>query len=315
MIEERRFSAPPSAWLRPDGLLDRAEAVLRRRLAAHPHETKALRRLGDVQRGKGAFPAALETYRRLRAADSDSPAAAWLVSILRGGRVPHAAPPGLRPVPFVRLTDFLTPAQQQRLFTLIRAAREQFVPAEVGNVGSIKPDARIALVAKGRIVREHVRPWFIPKLRSVLPHVLARLRVDAHHHYRIGAHCSTYLGGGFYKRHSDTFSRGNLARTLSYVYYFHRRPRPFAGGDLLLYDTDPETRRASDGAFSRIEPVHNSLVIFPSHAFHEVTPVECESRDFLDGRFSVNGWVSRYEECKGPPPEHPPLSDGSSAGV
>ena len=132
MKAEARAGLSRAALLRPGGLFDQAEAVLRRTCAAHPHDTKALRWLGDIQRGKGAFSAALDTYRRLHAADPDHPTAAWLVSILRGGRVPHPAPSGFRPVPFVRLTNFLTSAQQKWLCMSIRAGRDQFVPATVG---------------------------------------------------------------------------------------------------------------------------------------------------------------------------------------
>lgn len=278
-----------AALLRPGGLLDQAEAVLRRTLAAHPHDTKALRRLGDILRGKGAFPAALDTYRRLHASGSRPSAEAWLVSILRGGRVPHTAPPGPRPVPFVRLTNFLTPTQQQRLWTQIPVARERFVPAKVGK-DDLNRKVRTAWVANRRVVRE-VRPWFGPKLRSVLPHVLARLRMEALHRSRIEMDVTVHLGGEFYGKHRDNAEDGNRPRKLSYVYYFHRQPRPFAGGDLLLYDTDLETSRATAAAFTRIEPLHNSLVVFPSDAYHEITPVECDTRDFLDGRFTVNGWV------------------------
>ena len=112
MRDEQRSSVgiPLPALLRSGGFFDQAESVLGQRYAVHPHDARALRRLGDVQRGKGQFPAALETYRRLRALNPDDASVAGPVSILSGGRVPPATPPGLRPVPFVRLTEFLTPA-------------------------------------------------------------------------------------------------------------------------------------------------------------------------------------------------------------
>ena len=304
---------PVIVALQSGRLLDQAEAVLQRTLAARPHETKALQRLGDIQRGRGEFSAALDTYRRLRAADPDHPAAAWALSILRGVRVPHTAPPGLRPVPFVRLTDFLTPAQQNRLFTLIPAARDRFVPAKVGK-GNLKRETRTAWVAD-RGTRRDVRPWFGPKLRSVLPHVLARLRMETLHRYRIEMDVTVHPGGGFYTRHSDSSEERHRPRKLSFVYYFHRQPRRFAGGDLLLYDTDIEANRASTVAFSRIEPLHNSLVFFPSDASHEITPVECDTQDFEDGRFTVNGWVRSRDEEESEAPRHSgPLEGNTKPG-
>lgn len=78
---------PSSALLDPGGILRRSESVLRQRTAAHPHDAKALLRLGDVLRQKGEFPAALEMYRHLLALGPDHAGAAWMVSMLSGGRV------------------------------------------------------------------------------------------------------------------------------------------------------------------------------------------------------------------------------------
>lgn len=296
-----------AAQQRTGGLLEQAEAVLQRTCAANPHDVKALLRLGDVQRGKGEFPAALRTYRRLRAQDPDHATAAWLISILSGGRVRFAAPPGCRPVPFVRLTNFLTSAQHARLCTQVLAGRERFVPAQVGDGrekdSAVKRGTRIALVADRR-TRRAVRSWFGPKLRSVLPHVLARLRMESLHPFRIEMDVTVHLGGGFYKVHRDNTEGRARPRQLSYVYYFHPRPKPFTGGDLRLYDTDFEAGRASPAVFSRIEPVDNSLVFFPSGAFHEITPVACDLQDFGSGRFTVNGWVRSRDEDEHETPRH-----------
>lgn len=294
-----RYRHVVDAWQRTGGLLEQAEVVLRRTCAANPHDTKALLRLGDVQRGRGDLPAALRTYRRLHAQDPDNTTAAWLISILSGGRVPAATPPGCLPVPFVRLTNFLTSAQQAQLFTQVLAGREGFVPAQVGGGekdSGIKREIRTALVA-GRRTRRAVRSWFGPKLRSVLPYVLARLRMERLQRFRLEMDVTVHLGSGFYKVHRDNTAGRHRPRKLSYVYYFHRRPKRFTGGDLRLYDTDVEAGRASPAAFSRIEPVDNSLIFFPSGAFHEIAPVACDTQDFGSGRFTVNGWVrSRNED-------------------
>ena len=303
MLDEQRCSVgiPSPALLLPGGLLHQAESVLRQRLAAHPHDAKALHRLGDVQRGKGQFPAALETYRHLHTLNPDDASAAGLVSILSGGRVPPSAPPGLRPCPFVRLTEFLTPAQRERLFTHVLAGRERFRPARVRKK-TLDRGRRVSLVADGQTCRA-LRSWFGPKLRSVLPHVLARLRMEGLHRFRIEMDVTVHLGGGFYKVHSDNSKGWYRSRKLSYVYYFHRRPKRFSGGDLLLYDMGVEADDGSSVVFSRIEPLDNSLVFFPSDTFHEITPVAGATQDFRDGRFTVNGWIrSRGEDGVATPP-------------
>ena len=62
------------------------------------------------------------------------------------------------------------------------------------------------------------------------------------------------------------------------------------GGDLLLYDTDVTTDiYGSD--FTRLAPLDYSLVLFPSHCHHQISPVVCETTDFANGRFTLNGWL------------------------
>jgi Rps23 Pro-64 3,4-dihydroxylase Tpa1-like proline 4-hydroxylase len=95
--------------------------------------------------------------------------------------------------------------------------------------------------------------------------------------------------GDFYKIHRDDSSPMNHARVMSSLYYVHREPRGFGGGGLRLYDT-----RVVDGerwwadSYVHIRPDNNSLVFFPSRAYHEVLPVDCQSRSFADSRITIN---------------------------
>ena len=57
-----------------------------------------------------------------------------------------------------------------------------------------------------------------------------------------------------------------------------------------------ESSRGTAVAFTQIVPLHNSLVIFPRDAYHEITPVKCNTHDLLDGRFTVNGWLRSHEK-------------------
>ena len=84
----------------------------------------------------------------------------------------------------------------------------------------------------------------------------------------------------------------------------HRRPRRFSGGDLLLYDTDVDAKTGHTGAFSRITPLRNGIIFFPSNCYHQVTPVQCETDDFEDARWVLNGHVWRLAEA--PAPERNP---------
>ena len=39
-----------------------------------------------------------------------------------------------------------------------------------------------------------------------------------------------------------------------------------------------------------IEPLNNRIVFFDSRYYHEVRKVTCASKDFMDSRFTINGW-------------------------
>lgn len=105
-------------------------------------------------------------------------------------------------------------------------------------------------------------------------------------------HLTTSNDGDFYRAHNDSGSEQVADRLVTYVYYFHRRPKAFSGGELRLYDCRIEAGewRASEG-FRDVEPSDNSMVIFPSWVIHEILPVRCPTRAFGDGRFTVNGWI------------------------
>ena len=75
---------------------------------------------------------------------------------------------------------------------------------------------------------------------------------------------------------------------ISLLYYFHREPRAFRGGNLEFYDADPASPNGhSDEALTRIDQEDNLLIAFPSQTFHGITEVQCDSEDFADGRFAA----------------------------
>ena len=277
------LTIPPPHAAADEELFDKAAAALRRMLAAEPRNAAALARLGDLERRRGDFPAALTAYRRLLAVAPDDAAAAWAAAVLGGDRLPEAPPPVGRIAPFVRLTDFLPPASRERLLRDVLAVSERFAPSILNR------EIRDALVLDEPTTRD-VRSWFVPKLRAVLPEVLWRLRMEDLHVGRIETTVAAYLDGGFLAPHRDDGVRGNARhRIVSCACYFHRAPRRFVGGDLLLHDA-VRAGGSPAGAFSRVEPLCGSIVFFPSDCLHEITPVTCGA-EFGDGRISISGWI------------------------
>ena len=283
-------------------LFDKTAAALRRMLAVEPRNAAMLARLGDIERRRGDFPAALTAYRRLLAVAPGDAAAAWLVAVLGGDRLPEASAAG-RAAPFVRMTDFLPPASHDRLLRDMLAASERFAPATIrmrkDAEGILNGEVRSALMLDESTTRE-VRSWFDPKLRAVLPEVLWRLRMDDLDVKRIDTAVTVHPHGGSFAAHRDKSPRAR-DRVVSCVCFFHCAPKPFSGGDLLLHDAG-RAEGSPVGAFSRvsrIEPLRGSIVFFPGDCVHEITPVACGT-DFGDGRFAINAWVSVVRRRPGP---------------
>lgn len=94
--------------------------------------------------------------------------------------------------------------------------------------------------------------------------------------------------GAFYRPHTDTYTGDEYTpggrRRLTMVYYLHSRPCRFTGGRLRLFDRGGEQS-------IEIEPTHDSLLVFPSSARHEVETISCPGGVFADGRFAVNIWL------------------------
>jgi Rps23 Pro-64 3,4-dihydroxylase Tpa1-like proline 4-hydroxylase len=140
-----------------------------------------------------------------------------------------------------------------------------------------------------------IKAWFLPLVRSRLAEMIARCDVTPFTPGEIETRCTAYADGAFFKTHSDNLY--HVTRRLSFVYYFHRTPKPYTGGDLLLYDAEPEdaSHYFSD-RFTRIETRDNSLIVFPSELFHEVTRVVSPSSAFADSRFTLNGHIHARAE-------------------
>ena len=305
--ERRLLSKVTPALLRPGGLQDLAAAALERTLAADPDDAHALWKLAEVHRRRGDFAAARGLYRRLCTRGPDRRKAAWLHRVLSGDGPPEAAPGGVFwPAPFVWMTDFLAPEECDRLLALGVARHEGLTPVETaighkdgGSSSTVDPEVRVGLEADARTTKE-ARLRIVPKIRSVLPDVLARLGMAGLDRYQLEVAMRVYLTGGFFQAHRDSAYEAFRSRKLSFVYFFHRRPRRFSGGDLLLYDTDVDAGACDSAAFSRITPLRNGIVFFPSACWHQATPVQCGTDDFEDGRWVLNGHVRRLDEDSTP---------------
>jgi len=172
--------------------------------------------------------------------------------------------------PHHRVFDFLPERVAGCLLTQILDRQGDFRPL-TGNRNFLRLPRPLALL-----------PALSEQLLAILPAVQLRFGIDTTNR-EIELYLHAYNDGTRFGRHSDAQGGGNWRRRISCVYYLHRVPRAFEGGDLVVYD--------ARGRAHAIRPEHNSVVFFRSHLIHEVRPVTCRSRTFADSRFSINVWI------------------------
>ena len=278
-----------------DTLRDKAEEALKQILKTNPNDHNVLWRLAEVCRQKGILDAALYYYQRLLELQTDHRRAIYLSAILEeqdlGGDISfeHACP-----APWVQMRDFLTQVERQQVWEQARKYRSRFRSSELAG-GQVDRRGRSSQVLYKHHLGE-IGSWFLERLESEFsgkwPQLqMLPLRID-HRELQLTRHSR----GDFFKIHKDSGS-GDQSRTrrVTFVYYFHGLSKRFTGGDLLLYDTDLKLDTCAT-AFTRIEPLNNSIIFFPSHFYHQVTPFLCEMDDFEDGRFTLNGWLHSETE-------------------
>ena len=172
--------------------------------------------------------------------------------------------------PYYRVPDFLPVQEAQQVLQQLLEQRHNFC---------IMSGQRNFL----RLPRPlEIQRVFFNRIRAVLPDIQERLAIDLEHS-EVELYVHAYNDGMHFDRHSDAHGGGNWRRRLSCVYYLHCLPRRFEGGQLVIYEGRKQ-------AYA-VEPEHNSMVFFRSHLIHEVLPVTCHSRAFVDSRFAINVWI------------------------
>jgi Rps23 Pro-64 3,4-dihydroxylase Tpa1-like proline 4-hydroxylase len=197
-------------------------------------------------------------------------------------------PSPIFPSTCIQIEDFLSPKVWQEIYNYALLRQKDFIPTTTSTEAS---DYRRSLFL----------PYFpeyfdfmVEKVRSVMPEVRQHLNLDLFEIENIEAQLTAHNHGNFYKIHNDNGSENTANRELTYVYYFYRQPKPFSGGELVVYDSKVENNfYVAAETKQTIQPLNNSIVFFLSRYMHEVLPVSCPTESFADSRFTVNGWVRK----------------------
>jgi Rps23 Pro-64 3,4-dihydroxylase Tpa1-like proline 4-hydroxylase len=137
---------------------------------------------------------------------------------------------------------------------------------------------------------EALREWFDPLLLARFRDVCIRTGLEPFEPRVLSCKLTAWHDGCFFHLHQDRATGPAATRRLGFLYYFDFPPRRFHGGELLLYDRDPDSLWPRP-SFTNIPPHNNALAVIPSHCWHEVLPVRIEDReDWYAGRFTFSGW-------------------------
>src|SRR5713226_1773066 len=195
----------------------------------------------------------------------------------------------------VVLEEFLAPDEVKQLMQYTLDHETDFQISEVVSPGvsggMIDYDHRRSRILMN-LDRHH--EVIVNRIQACLPRVLAKLGRDVFRPSQVEAQITASNHGDFFRNHSDNLQEDTVSRELTFVYFFHREPKAFRGGDLRIYDSCWQNGQyASAGQHETLVPEQNQIVFFPSSLVHEITPVDCPSQAFADSRFTVNGWFHR----------------------
>jgi len=201
-------------------------------------------------------------------------------------------PEGL-PAKCVVLDEFLAPQELDQLMRFTLEHEADFTASEV-----ISPRADGGVVnyehRRSRVLMdlaEH-QDLVLSRIKAVLPQVLQTLGVEEFSISGVEFQVTASNDGDFFHFHSDNGSERVALRHLTFVYFFHREPRQFQGGELRIHDARLENGAyVSEGTYQTIIPNQNQIVFFPCELLHEITAVTCPSGLFADSRFTLNGWL------------------------
>ena len=212
--------------------------------------------------------------------------------------VSHAAAaiaekPRSLPARCVVLDEFLAPQELSELTCFTLEHEGEFEASEV-----LSPTAEKGVVnydhRRSRVLTElgHHQHVMIERIKAVLPSVLEKLGMKEFDISAVEAQITASSDGDFFHFHSDNGADHVSSRHLTFVYFFHREPRQFEGGELRIHDATLEgSEYVSAGSYETIIPQQNQIVFFPCELMHEVTAVKCPTGLFGDSRFTLNGWL------------------------
>ena len=187
----------------------------------------------------------------------------------------------------LKIKNFLSPQENQAILDYAIDNQNNFQPTSV--------TTKVDDYRRSQVLHKFPnQETFINKLRYFLPVVTDSLGLRICDFDKIESQLTTHQNQDFFKLHNDNDGKLCESRVITYVYYFHKQPKCFSGGELLIYDTKVKKNPEPATNFKIIYPNNNCLIFFESKCFHEVLTTRVPSKSFEDGRFTINGWIHKF---------------------
>ncbi len=192
------------------------------------------------------------------------------------------------------LEEFLVASELRQVVEFALERRGAFRASSIVAPGA-EGQSRVDITQRRSLLLDQLgelESMFNARIRQVLPGVLQQLGLPAVTPNQIDVQMTATGDGEYFNVHLDNSTERFQSRKLSFVYFFHREPKAFEGGQLRIFDLDRYDQVAQAGArYTEVEPVQNQIVFFPSGYLHEIALVHAPSGAFEDSRFTVNGWI------------------------
>ena len=104
------------------------------------------------------------------------------------------------------------------------------------------------------------RTVILNRIQTALPLAMQKLGSEVFPITRIEAQMTASNDGDFFLHHNDNGQGEIASRELTFVYFFHREPRAFQGGELRIYDSRLENGEycsTGRGCTEDLAPVHH----------------------------------------------------------
>ena len=271
-------------------LLKLGVTQLKKKIELDPKNTNLVWQLAETYRKLGELSEAATLYGQLshQHGDQFNSHAKDLYAILMGNVSEVTGKQDCSyPVSFVSQRDYLSKEDLQKLMDHIKyAAWDACTPSVVG-AGDYDDSLRKSFdLPMPKWLGQKIRQDILSRASTLS----SQLKLGDFSADRLDLSLRAYADGHFFGLHTDR--NPNISRCISATYFFYFEPKSFEGGDLLIFDThlSQEKNRVFTESFTRIKPIQNTLVFFPSASYHAVSKVNtCKS--VTGYRYAINAHI------------------------